>query len=191
MVMEQPGQIAVQKPVPQEVPQPRPAKNPAQKWLILSAVGVAICLAALGFYFIRGNSGSTEPLPNKVLNQVFGFTPYYFTKDNPPDHLHLQKQSPIFIGNALTLKLNGAKQEIITMSQKAVPTPTPKADGESATTSLGTAIIKIGGGHIKASLTTADKTYITLNASDYISSGTMIDIYNNLTAVSKDTTAQQ
>ena len=188
--MEQQSQIATQTSVPQEVPLPAPTKNPARKWLIVSATGLAICLVALGFHFIRGSGGTPEPLPKKVLSQVFGFTPYYFTKDTPPDHLHLQKDSPIFIGNALTFKLIDPKQEVITLSQKAIPTPTPKADGESVTTSLGTASIKIGGGRIKASLTTADKTYITLDATDFISSGTIIDIYNNLTAVSKDTTSQ-
>ena len=191
--MEPQNNIAVPAPAPpapQELKETKRPRNPAQKWLLISAAGLVICLLALGIHALRGG-GSPQPLPTKVLSQVFGFTPYYFTKDTPPNNLRLQANTPKFFGNALTFKLADSKQEIITVSQKAIPTPVPKIEGEPVNTSLGTAHIKTGGGRISASLTTSDKTYITLDASDFISSGTFIDIYNGLSAAPKGAEATQ
>ena len=170
---------------PQEVIETKRPKNPARKWLLVSAGGIIICLLALGFHALRGGGGSPQPLPNKVLSQVFGFTPYYFTSDTPPDNLRLLATSPKFFSNALSFKLADSKQETISVIEKTIPSPTPKAEGEPAQTSLGTVLIKTGGGHISAALTTKDKTYITLEASDFISSGTLIDVYNGLVAAPK------
>ena len=176
---------------PLEVRPVKKAPNPARKWLLVSASGLVICLLGLGSHALRGGGGSPQPLPTKVLKQVFGFTPYYFAKETPPDNLHLQKDTPKFLGNTLSFNLADTKQEVITIKQKAVSSPLPKAEGEPTTTSLGSAYIKTGGGHISAVLTTADKTYITLDASDFISSGTFIDIYNGLVAAPKGAAASQ
>jgi len=173
---------------PKEAPKPQ---NPARKWLFVSAFGLVLCLASLGLHAIRGGGGSVDPLPTKVLSQVFGFTPYYFAKDTPPDHLRLQTSTPKFLGNALTFKMTDSRQESISVSEKAFPTPFKNPDGESITTNLGTAIVKTGGGRISAAPTTKDKTYITLDASDFITSGTFIDVYNNLTSVQSGAAAIQ
>ncbi len=175
--------------IPLEAEEPKRPKNPAQKWLFVSAAGLIVCFMALGVHVLRGGAGSPQPLPPKVLRQVFGFTPYYFNANTPPDNLLLQKDSPKFYGNALTFKLTDTKKEEITISQMAIPTPVPKAEGESMSTNLGSATIKTSGGHISGVLITSDKTYIMLSASDIISSGTFIDIYNSLHTVSKGAAA--
>lgn len=175
MELERQTEEPVQKTKPQ---------NPAKKWLIVSACGIALSLGSLGIHALRGGS-NPDPLPKVVLSQIFGFTPYYFVKDTAPDHLRLQAGSPKFFGNAFSFKLVDPKKEVITVSQKTLPTPTPKAEGESMTSSLGTAIIKNSGGHISAVLVSSDKTYITLSASDFITPGTLIDVYNSLTPIVK------
>ena len=158
--------------------------NPARKWLFVSAVGLAVCLISLGFYFF-GGSTTPYPLPPKVIKQVFGFTPYYFKKDIPPDRLVLKQDSPTFIGNALTFVLSDSKKESITVTEAAAPEKAKAPEGKAETTALGTALIKTGGGRISSVLTTSSKTNIMLEGSDYISADTLVDIYNSLEAVKK------
>lgn len=119
------------------------------------------------------------------MSQVFGFTPYYFSKDIPPDHLKLDTNSAKFLSNQLTYIMTDSKQEKITISQQTAPATIKNMEGESAQTTLGTATIKTGSGQISAQVVTSDKTLITLHASDFISSGTLIDIYNSMHTVSK------
>lgn len=171
---------------PETPPQSKRANNPAQKWLIMSAIGFAICFGALGVHFLGGGSGSPDPLPKKVLSQVFGFTPYYFVKDTPPGRLSLDESSAKFFGNALTFTLLDSKQEKILVTQQVLPTTGyKKLEGETAKTPIGTATIKMGAGKVTAELITNDKTYITISASDFVSTGTLIDVFGNMTAAPK------
>jgi hypothetical protein len=178
-----PQQVQPPQDQPTEVKKP---KNPARKWLMVSAAGVAICLFALGIGALRGGDSNLNPLPKKVLAQVFGFTPYYFNKDTPPAHLKLDATTPKFFGNALTFTLTDPKQEKITITQQTLPTGNFKRlTGDTTPTPLGEATIKMGGGKIEAELITKDNTYINIKASDFVSSGTLIDIFGNMSAAPK------
>lgn len=176
------AQHAAEHPTDQsETQKSKKSKNPARKWLMVSAFGLLLSISSLSVHALRGGSASQEPLPKKVLSQVFGFTPYYFAKNTPPDRLKLDINSPKFIGNALNFTMVDSKHEKITVVQKTAPaSDAKKMDGQKAQTPLGTATIKTGGGHVAAELVTSDGTYISLSASDFISSGTLIDVYGNL-----------
>lgn len=172
-------------------PDKKDSQNPARKWLIVSACGFLICVLSLGFHFIRGGSNGAYPLPKTVLKQVFGFTPFYFEKDSPPDHLELASGSSKFLSNELSFSLITPKKEAIVVTQKSsLTTATVKDEGESYATALGTAKIKSGSGHINASITTANKTTITLAASDAVSANTFVHIMNALTPVEKGAAAK-
>ena len=179
-------EVAIRPPEPPA----KAKKDPARKWLIVGLVGLAIFLGALGFHFISGSGGSADPLPPKVLAQVFGFTPYYFTKDSPPDGFHLQTGSAKFLGNALSFTLTNSKKEKIEVNQKIPPAVSSAAkdpSSESYDAPLGTAIIISNGGHMSTALTTPDKTYITFETSDFLSTGTFKDMLSELTPVQKPT----
>lgn len=165
----------------------RAASNPAKKWLLVSIAGFTVFFLALGFHFFYGASSSSYPLPKPILRQVFGFNPYYFAKDTPPDNLSLVPNSTKFIANSLQYDLISSSKKTISVSQGAATTTinTVKQDGETFETTIGTAKIKTASGRIKASLITADKTIITLEAPDQISSNTLAHIYNALIPVNK------
>ncbi|MDB5182333.1 MAG: hypothetical protein JWO47_117 [Candidatus Saccharibacteria bacterium] len=191
-IAQQQAQQAQEKAAQQPAQEVKKAKNPARKWLQISAGGLAICALALGIHFLAGGGGNPNPLPKKVLAQVFGFTPYYFNKDTPPDHLKLDLASPKFIGNALNFTMLDPKSEKITVTQTTLPASGfKKLAGDTAATPLGEATIKVGGGHIEAELVTPDKTLVTLKATDFVSSGTLIDILGNMKAAPKGAAALQ
>ncbi|CAN5375294.1 hypothetical protein BH10PAT3_BH10PAT3_8680 [soil metagenome] len=167
-------------------------KNPAMKWLYIGIAGAVVCIAALIIGAVRGGPSTADALPPIVLKQVFGFTPYYFKNNSPPAHLRLQTGSPKFFGNALTFSLKNSKNQSITVSEQSPDSgPAPKkVEGEAVDTDLGSATIgKVSGGHLSASVTTKDKTYILLESSDLLNSGTMKDIFDSLIAIDKTTGA--
>src|SRR5258706_15828590 len=94
--------------------------NPARKWLYVSFLGFALCFISLGMH-VSGAGNMAQPLPPKVMSQVFGFTPYYFTKDSPPGKLSLKADSPKFLGNALSFDLIKSAKESVTVSEKTAP----------------------------------------------------------------------
>lgn len=180
---------------PNRLPDPEAPKrrqaNPARKWLIVSACGFVISFAAFGYHIAAGGSSSSNPLPVTVLRQVFGFTPYYFENNMPPDRLKLQPNTPKFFGNALTFDIANSKNQKITISQKALP-PDYKRGTNSTDTSfeapVGSSLIQpVKGGHITAIVKTKDNTLIILDSSDILNSDTLKSVINKLTAVDKQT----
>ncbi len=145
--------------------------NPARKWLYVSFLGFTMCFTALGMH-VSGAGNTAQPLPSKVLSQVFGFSPYYFQKDSPPDKLTLKSGSPKFLGNALSYELVKSANESITVSEKTAPTGTSslKTEGDiSFETTIGNGLIgKPKDGRIKGSLLTRDKTLISLEAPESV-----------------------
>lgn len=165
--------------------------NPARKWLLVSLFGVFLCLGALSYHFIAGGSSSTDPLPVAVLHQVFGFTPYYFTENMPPNRLKLQKSSTKFFGNALTFDIANSKNQKITISQKALATDYKRATDSTDmgfVAPAGNATIKaIKSGRITALVTTKDNTLITLDSSDILNTETLRSVIEKLVIVDKQT----
>lgn len=163
--------------------------NPARKWLIVSLCGLIVCLGALGYRALTGGSSTPQPLPSKVLKQVFGFTPYYFTKDIPPARLKLKADTPKFFGNALSFTLVSPKNQTVTITQKTLPTDYSKAakgDDKSLNTVAGTATVSaVQGGRIEATLITKDNTLITVESKEILNSGTIQEILESLIAIDK------
>lgn len=180
---------------PNRLPDPEAPKrkqvNPARKWLVVSAAGFTLCFASIGYHVAAGGSSSTDPLPVTVLHQVFGFTPYYFTENMPPNRLKLQKSSTKFFGNALTFDIANSKNQKITISQKMLATDYKRANDSTDmgfVAPAGNATIKaIKGGHITALVTTKDNTLITLDSSDILNTETLRSVIEKLVIVDKQT----
>lgn len=160
-----------------------------RKWLIVSIVGLVICFLGLGMHFLGGGSKANDPLPQKVLNQIFGFTPYYFEKNNPPSKLRLQTDSPKFYGNIFSFTLTNGKNERVMVNQKTLPPDfksTPQSTDETVKTDAGAGYIgEVNDGHISATFVTSDKTLITLESDELLSSSVLKNILLKLVPFDK------
>lgn len=161
--------------------------NPARKWLYISIVGFTMCFVSLGMH-VSGAGSSSQPLPSKVLRQVFGFTPYYFAKDSPPAKLSLKLNSPKFLGNALSYDLVKSAKESVSVSEKAAPA-VAAAKGENdisfETTSGNALVSKAKDGKIKGSLLTHDKTLISVEAPASLNPDVLETVLRSLTPAPK------
>jgi hypothetical protein len=160
-----------------------------RKWLIVSICGLIIFTVGLGLHFLRGGSNTNDPLPQKVLNQIFGFTPYYFEKNNPPSKLRLQTDTPKFYGNIFSFTLKNGKYEHVTVNQKTLPSDyknTTDSTDETVTTDAGSGYISdVKDGHISATFVTKEKTLITLESDELLSSNVLKNILMKLVAFDK------
>ena len=168
--------------------------NPALKWLYLGIAGIIICVLSLGIHFFKGSSEVGVALPQKVMSQVFGFSPYYFLDNNAPDNYTLDTNSPKFIGNALTFTLSNTKKEVVTVTQKALPSDYRNLGESEKIFDVETGNAVVGGpkkGKNTGSLATKDKTLISIQGPDTVDSSTIEDMLRTLVVVPKGLDAIQ
>ncbi len=160
-----------------------------RKWLVVSLCGFIIFLGGLGMHFLGGGSTAKDPLPQKVLNQIFGFTPYYFENNRPPSKLHLQTETPKFFGNVFSFTLANGKNEKVIVSQKTLPSDYKNASqstDETVNTETGGGYIsEVKDGRISATFVTKEKTLITLESDELLSSNVLKSILLKLVPFDK------
>ena len=161
-----------------------PVKRRTVKKRMYLLIGSTVTLIILGIgLLILRHSQTSKALPNSIVSQVNGFKVYFF--DQPlPDTLKLDAKTAHYNGGLLTFNLRNKSDQLVTVSEQALPTDLTNATPEGVTkvdSPTGKGVVAIRDSRTIGTVLTKDhQTLILLNGPSSISTDTFKDLIQNL-----------